>query len=231
MKKMNLVLAAILTTNSVAASASAFDFATDGKNSVNFGFLHIGVHSKSDDFTSNGPAFLTPQPAGLTVGNANTLKFGYTRHLSDKWNLEFVAGLPPKHKVYGRGTLAPYGVIAEVKQMAPTVFLNYNFGDASDSFRPFVGVGLNYTKFIDRETTPISRIATGGPTSIKLTDSFGIAAQIGVNYKLTDRWVVTASVAVADVQSDLTSTTGSIERKTSIDFRPVVAGVGLGYRF
>lgn len=231
MKKMNLVLAAILATSSVAASASAFDFATDGKNSVNFGFLHIGVHSKSDDFTSNGPAFLTPQPAGLTVGNANTLKFGYTRHLSDKWNLEFVAGLPPKHKVYGRGTLAPYGVIAEVKQMAPTVFLNYNFGDASDSFRPFVGVGLNYTKFIDRETTPISRIATGGPTSIKLTDSFGVAAQIGVNYKLTDRWVITASVAVADVQSDLTSTTGSIERKTSIDFRPVVAGIGLGYRF
>lgn len=231
MKKMNLVLAAILATSSVAASASAFDFATDGKNTVNFGFLHIGVHSKSDDFTSNGPAFLTPQPAGLTVGNANTLKFGYTRHLSDKWNLEFVAGLPPKHKVYGRGTLAPYGVIAEVKQMAPTVFLNYNFGDASDSFRPFVGVGLNYTKFIDRETTPISRIATGGPTSIKLTDSFGVAAQIGVNYKLTDRWVITASVAVADVQSDLTSTTGSIERKTSIDFRPVVAGIGLGYRF
>ncbi len=231
MKKINFVLASVLVTCSLSASASMFDFATDGKNSVSLGVLHIAVHSKSDDFTSNGPAFLTPQPAGLTVGNANTLKFGYTRHLNDKWSLEFVAGIPPKHKVYGRGSLAAYGVIAEVKQMAPTVFLNYTFGDAADSFRPFVGVGLNYTKFIDRQTTPISRIATGGPTSIKLTDSFGIAAQVGVNYKLTDRWVINASVAVADVQSDLTSTTGSIDRKTMIDFRPVVAGVGLSYRF
>ncbi len=229
MKKTNFVLASLLAGCSL--SASAFDFATDGKNSVSLGFLHIGVHSKSDDFTSNGPAFLTPQPAGLTVGNANTIKFGYTRHLSDKWSIEFVAGIPPKHKVYGRGTLAAYGVIAEVKQMAPTVFLNYTFGDATDSLRPYVGVGLNYTKFIDRKTTPISQIATGGPTSIKLTDSFGIAAQVGVNYKLTDRWVINASVAVADVQSDLTSTTGSIDRKTMIDFRPVVAGVGLSYRF
>ncbi|MFZ6657158.1 OmpW/AlkL family protein [Undibacterium sp. TJN19] len=223
MKKLHLAVCAALGLASLSASAY--------ENTVRAGVINVQVHSESPDFTSNGPAFLTPQPAGLVVNNATTVVFGYTRRLTDHFDFDFVAGIPPEHEVVGRGTLAPYGVISKVKQRAPTFFINYNFGEATNTWRPFVGLGFNYTQFFDAKSTAIGNIATGGPTKIDLKDSFGLAGQAGINYRINDRWSVNASIAAAKVKSDMTATTGSIERKTTIDFRPVVYGVAVGYSF
>ncbi|MFZ6772683.1 OmpW/AlkL family protein [Undibacterium sp. SXout7W] len=211
------------------ALSSASVLAQD--NTFRAGMINLGLHSQSPDLTSNGPAFLTPQPAGVTVGNATTILFGFTRKLTDHFDLDIVMGLPPKHDVYGRGTLAAYGITAKVKQRAPTAFINYNFGDVTNKFRPFVGLGVNYTQFFDATSTPLGDIATGGPTKIQLKESYGFAAQIGASYKFTDRWSIVGSVATAEVKSDMTATTGSIERKTTINFRPVVLTLGIGYSF
>lgn len=221
MKKTILCLAAGFAC--VAAQAQ--------ENTVRVGIGNVDVRSKSDDFTSNGPAFLTPQPAGLTVGDATTLVVAYTRRINEHLDLDVVLGVPPKHDVNGRGTLAPFGVIAKVKQASPTVFINYKFGDDQNKLRPFVGAGINYTHFFNRQSTAAGQLASGGPTSIKLTDSWGLAAQAGATYKIDDRWSVTGSVATAKVKSDLTATTGSIERKTTIDFRPIAVTVTVDYRF
>lgn len=209
------------------ASASVFA----QQNTIHLGLINVGIHSESPDLTSNGPAFLTPQPAGVTVGNATTVLFGYTRKLNDHFDFEIAAGLPPQHDVFGRGTLAPYGITAKVKQRAPTFFLNYNFGSASNKFRPYVGLGLNYTQFFDATSTPVGNIATGGPTKISLSESFGVAAQLGLTYKIDEKWSVTSSLATADVKSNMTAATGSIERKTRINFRPVVFTMSVGYSF
>jgi len=223
MKKIHIAVSALCGL--AAMSAHAYD------NTVRLGILNVQVHSESADFTSNGPTFLTPQPAGLTVANATTIMASYTRRLNDNFDLDLVMGIPPQHDVNGRGNLAPYGVISKVKQRAPTVFIDYNFGAPTNAWRPFVGLGLNYTQFFDASSTSNGNIASGGPTKIELKDSFGLAGQAGVNYKITDRWSVTASIAAAKVKSDLTATTGSIQRKTTIDFRPVVYGLCLGYSF
>jgi outer membrane protein len=88
--------------------------------------------------------------------------------------------------------MARYGVIAKVKQRAPTLFVNYNFGAPSEKFRPFVGLGLNYTQFFDATLLTASNdIVTGGPTKLKLKESFGLAGQIGIRYQYDDRWSVT----------------------------------------
>ncbi|KIF83747.1 hypothetical protein TSA66_14385 [Noviherbaspirillum autotrophicum] len=209
------------------ASVSAYS----QQNTVRAGLIDLTIHSEAPNLTTNGPAFLTPQPAGLTVENATTLLLGYTRKLNEHLDIDVVLGLPPRHDVKGTGTLAPFGVIAKVKQAAPTVFLNYNFGAPENKFRPFVGVGFNYTHFFDGQSTSSGNLASGGPTKIELSDSFGLAAQVGASYKLTDQWSLVGSVATAKVKSDMTATTGSIERKTTIDFRPVVYTLGLAYSF
>ncbi|MBY0571640.1 MAG: outer membrane beta-barrel protein [Burkholderiaceae bacterium] len=223
MKKTKMIAALALALS--ASSAFAYD------NTVKAGVIGLWIHSDSPDFTSNGPAYLTPQPAGLTVGDSKTLMFGFTRKLNDHFDLDFTAGLPPEHKVYGRGTMGPYGVIAKVKQRAPTLFVNYNFGAPSEKIRPFVGLGLNYTQFFDATTTPSNDIATGGPTKLSLKESFGLAGQVGIKYQFDDRWSVTGAIVAAKVKTDLTAITGSIERKTTIDFRPVVVTLGVGYSF
>lgn len=225
MKKISFAVSALFGLVAASAQAEVYD------NTVRAGILNVQVHSESPDFSSNGPAFLTPQPAGITVGNATTISAGYVRRLNDHFDLDLVMGIPPQHDVNGRGNLAPYGVTAKVKQRAPTLFVDYNFGAPTDTWRPFVGLGLNYTQFFDATSTAIGNIATGGPTKIELKDSYGLAAQAGVNYKLNDRWSVCATIAAAKVKSDMTATTGSIQRTTTINFRPVVYGIGVGYSF
>ncbi|MES2296446.1 MAG: OmpW family outer membrane protein [Pseudomonadota bacterium] len=201
------------------------------QNTVRGGLAYLTIHSSSPNLTSNGPDFLTPQPAGITVDNASTIMLGYTRALDEHWDLDFALGIPPAHDVRGRDMLAPFGVTAKVKQAAPTVFGNYNFGAAKDALRPFVGVGVNFTHFYDGQSTASGDIATGGPTKISLTNSVGLALQAGLNYKLFDGWSIGASVATAKVKSDMTATTGSIERKTTIDFKPVVYTAYVAYSF
>lgn len=227
MKQFSMIACAVAGLLS-ASTAMAED---DYKNTFRLGVINLGIHAESPNLSSNGPAFLTPQPAGVTIGNATTLLFGYTRKLNDHFDLDLVAGLPPKHNVYGRDMLAPYGVTATVKQRAPTVFVNYNFFEPTAKFRPFVGLGLNYTNFFDATSTATGNIATGGPTKIELSESFGVAAQIGASYKFADRWSICGSVATADVKSNMTATTGSIARTTRINFRPTVFSVGVAYHF
>ncbi|GGC85548.1 OmpW/AlkL family protein [Undibacterium terreum] len=226
MKKTQIAISTLLALASFSALADE-----NFPNTVRIGYAHIAVHSDAPSLTSNGPAFLTPQPAGIKVDNANTVYIGYTRRLTANVDFDLALGIPPEHDNRGTGTLAPFGVTAKVKQRAPTMFINYNFGDESNAFRPFIGLGLNYTQFYDARSTASGNLAAGGPTKISLGDSTGWAAQIGVKYNITNRWFLMANVATADVKSPLTATTGSIERKTVINFSPIVYIVTAGYSF
>jgi outer membrane protein len=221
-----------MTQFSLCAVLSLASFAAWGQqNTIKLGVAHLDIRSQADNLSSNGPAFLTPQPAGLSVGDATTLLVSYIRKLDDHWDLDLEAGLPPSHDTNGVGTLAPFGVISKVKQAGPTLFINYNFGAPDNKFRPFVGLGINYTHFYDAESTASGNLASGGPTKLELSDSWGPAAQIGASYKLAQNWSVIGSIAMAKVKSDLTATTGSIRRTTTIDFRPVVYTLAVGYSF
>lgn len=221
-----------LTPVTLCAAFALAPFAAQAQqNTIKVGVAHLSIHSKADNLSSNGPAFLTPQPAGITIGDATTLLISYIRKLDDHWDLDFESGIPPTHNTYGVGTLAPFGVLTKVKQAGPTLFINYNFGPPENKFRPFVGVGINYTRFYDAESTASGNLASGGPTKVELTDSWGPAAQVGASYKIDERWSVVGSIVAARVKSDLTATTGSIQRKTTIDFRPVVYTLGIAYSF
>lgn len=223
MKIHQFAACALLGMTSLAAHSQ--------QNTVRAGVAHFMVHSSSPDFTATGPAFLTPQPAGVNVADASTLLLSYSRALDDHWDVELAAGMPPTQDVLGRGTLAPFGVIAKVKQAGPTLFLNYTFGAKENKLRPFVGIGVNHTRFYDGRSTDSGMLASGGPTNISLTNSTGAAGQIGVDYHFDPRWSLHASVIKANVKSKLTATTGAIERRTEIDFKPVVATLCLGFSF
>jgi outer membrane protein len=201
------------------------------QNTIRVGAGHIMMHDKSADFSSNGPEFLTPQPAGVSISNATTVLLSYSRALNDHWDVELAGGLPPSQEVHGRGTLAPFGVIATVKQAGPTLFLNYTFGPADQKLRAYAGLGVNYTRFYDGRSTDNGMLASGGPTKISLTSSTGLAGQVGLDYRFDPRWSLHGGIVAAKVKSKLTATTGSIERKTEIDFRPLLATLCLGYSF
>jgi outer membrane protein len=215
-------------TSLLAAAALAFSAGAQAQEqSFSLGIAQVSINSKASDL--RGP--FTPAGANLKVDDATTLVFSYTRRVDDRFNLELALGLPPTHDVQGKGALASVGKIAEVKQFSPTMFVNYSFAGPKATLQPFVGVGVNYTNFYGGKSTPAGSNASGGPTSITLTDSFGLAAQVGLNWRIDERWFASAKIATAQVKSDLTSNSAGLIRTTTIDFRPVVFAVSGGYRF
>lgn len=220
---------ALVTTLCLAA----FGAAQAQEQTVYLGGAYIKVDSQSPALKGGAP--LPPPGANIDVDDARTIVFGYKRYFTDHWGVDFALGIPPRHKVYGKDFLKPFGQVASVKQVAPTVFVNYRFGDAGDRLRPFVGVGINYTHFTGGRSTASGEAASGGPTTIKLKDSVGLAAQVGVSYALTKEWSLNASLAMAKVKADQKATTttreGPIVRTTTIDFNPKVFCVTVGYSF
>lgn len=198
------------------------------------------VDPNSSAGTATGP--LTPLGAiSLTVKPQSTVFFSVARELNANWDLQLALGLPPVHdvalKVANAASLpasvaAQDGVIiSKVRQVAPALFANYKFGEAGSAFRPFVGVGVNYTVFDQADTTPANDAINGGPTRIKLADSWGLAWQAGVTYQIDKKWSVSGTYTSADVKTTVTTNTLGIERKVDITFDPAVFILAVGYSF
>jgi outer membrane protein len=234
MKKL-LPISALLVLAAASQAALA-----DEKNVVRIGYSNVAPHSSASDAT--GPFLLQPASGvSLTVQNQSTLFFSYARKIDDRFEVELAGGLPPTHDISAKlnpNIVPGYIVsafqgqtIAKIRQFAPTVFVNYSFGEASSAFRPFVGLGVNYTKFDKRTSTSTGNALNGGPTDISLTDSWGLAAQVGADYKISEKWSIHGAISTARVKTTLTATTAGAARVMDINFHPVVVTISAAYRF
>jgi outer membrane protein len=204
-----------------------------GPNDIRLGVYFVHYDAKADDIS--GPYV----PPGLNVhlNDVETLYLAYVRSLSSHFNVELAFGYPPLTKTEGRGpaTLGsvPYNgqVISTARWVAPTLLVEYVFRGPSCRLRPYVGAGVNYTKFVARQSTAAGNAASGGPTSISLPASVGPAATAGLSYEVTNRWHLYASYSVARVNSKLTATTAGLVRTSNIHFWPNTLVISAGYSF
>ena len=147
---VRIALGVLLT--SAAAVAQADDVPS---NSVRIGAYYVTYHTTADDIS--GP--FVPPGVNLRLQHVVTPYFGYVRRLTPHFSLELAVGLPPLTKTVGKGpaTLGsvPYNgqVITTARWLAPTLLLQYNFLDESYRLRPYIGAGVNYTKFYSRQST------------------------------------------------------------------------------
>ena len=227
--KTQMVAAAALLT--VAISVAHADGVPD--NTIRVGVYYVQYHSHADDLS--GP--FVPTGLNLHVNDIETLYIAYVRRLSTHFDLELAAGAPPLTKTEGRGPAmlgsVPYDgqVISTARWFAPTLLLNYKFFDDSHAWRPYIGIGVNYVHFYDRQSTAAGNAAGGGPTSLKLPDSVGPAATVGMSYRLRDRWNIFASYSATLVKSRLTADTAGAIRTSEINFGPRALVVAAGYSF
>ena len=192
---------------------------SDGpRNTVKLGVIVYQPHAKTSGITGLG----VPAGADASVGSATTLVGTYEREVGPNLGIELVLGVPPTITARGAGSVAFLGEVLSVKNVAPTVLLNYHFGDAGNALRPYVGIGINYTRFTDAKS-PYG-------WDVRLSDSWGLAAQVGVDYALGRRWGLFASIGAAQVKSDVVAVGASVLR-TTIDFRPITYAAGVAYKF
>jgi outer membrane protein len=196
------------------------------ENIIGASYAYLTNHSSSPDIT--GP--FTPAGGNLDVGNASTLELNFIHKFDEHWGVAFLFGIPPKIDTDGRGTLQGLGKISTVTVNTPTLLGQYYFSNYS-GFEPYVGLGINFTNFSDAHASDSLQEALGGPTSIKIQNSTGVAGQIGVRYPLSAHWMLDAHIVAADVRAREDTTTGFITRSTTIDFNPIVYSFGVAYRF
>jgi outer membrane protein len=196
------------------------------------GGLYVQPNSDAGPLAGGPP---TPSPGSAEVKDAGTVVFGATYWATPQIGFDLVLGIPPKHKIEGTGFIAPFGQIASVKKVAPTAFVNWRFDELMPGLRPFVGVGINYTKFDSGKTTASGNAAAGGPTTVEFKDSWGLAVHGGLSYEIDKQWSVKGSLSTAkvDTKATLTTTTntGVITRTADVKFKPLVLGLTVGYSF
>jgi outer membrane protein len=109
-----------------------------------------------------------------------------------------------------------------IKALPPSLLLQYHFTDFG-AFKPYVGAGLNYTLFSKR-----SNILNGAARVDQ--NSFGLAAQVGLDYVISKNWSINFDAKYVQMNTDV-SLTASGAKVGKVNLDPMLYGIGIGYRF
>jgi outer membrane protein len=197
--KKNLLAGLILAmVGSVASAAGPQD---GGNWLVRVRALHLDPANKD----STG--------VGLAIDNKTFPELDLSYFFTPNLAAELVLTYPQKHEVSASGTR-----IGELKHLPPTLTLQYHFLPGA-SFQPYVGAGINYTRF--------SSVDLPAPFSIEKS-SVGLAVGAGFDVPLTPRLVFNVDVKKLRLRTDVFAA-GVQAGEFKID--PLLIGVGLGWRF
>ncbi|MBL4823379.1 MAG: outer membrane beta-barrel protein [Colwellia sp.] len=179
--------------------------------------------------------------ASLSVDDNAQLGLNFVYFFDSNWAIELLAATPFTHDVtlndpttaLGGALGVPAGLdgakLAEVTQLPPTLSALYYF-DTGTAFKPYVGVGINYTIFFDEEFESAPKSL--GLSNLELDSSFGYSVQVGADYDLGDNWSVNVSARYIDISTDATfDVAGDSLGKAAVDVNPMVYSVMLGYTF
>jgi outer membrane protein len=213
---MNIQIQVLAAAVLVAGFSTA---AQAQENTFKVGAIRYTTNSKTNGIQGAG----VPPGADAETGDATTLLLTYERALTPNIGVELVIGLPPKITARATGTVAFLGDdVLSAKNVAPTLLVNYHFGARGDAWRPYAGAGINYTKFVSVK----SKLAP----DVEMSDSTGLAVQLGIDYTPSKDWGLFASIAKVQTKSKLVAA-GSTVLTTEIDFRPTTYSFGVSYRF
>ncbi|MGW7771842.1 OmpW/AlkL family protein [Pseudomonas machongensis] len=195
------------------------------------GAITTAPNESSSDLKLDG-AKVSGTKATLDSDTQLGLAFAYM--LTDHVGIELLAATPFKHTVGVKGLGGGLdGKLADIKQLPPTLSLQYYPMDASSKFQPYAGIGINYTLFFDEDLSSARK--QQGFSNMKLQDSIGLAGQLGMDYMLTDNLLVNAAVWYVDIDTKATidgpSALGVGKTKVNVDVDPWVYMVGIGYKF
>ena len=186
--------------------------------------LKVGVTRYDTNSSTTGIQGIgIPAGADAKVGDATTAIVVLERTLTPNIGAELVLGIPPRIKARATGSVAFLGDnVLSAKNVAPTFLVNYYFGSPGDTWRPYLGAGVNYTKFASAKSSLAPQV--------ELSDSVGLAVQAGINFAMTKQWGAFASIARVDVKSDLVAVASTV-LTTTIDFKPTTYSAGVWYKF
>ncbi|MEM9102912.1 MAG: OmpW family outer membrane protein [Pseudomonadota bacterium] len=174
---------------------------------------------------------------GVTVEEGYALGFTFTYFLDSNFAIELLAATPFAHDIEGDGATSGLKV-GEVTHLPPTLTLQWH-PDEIGEFKPFVGLGINYTIFFDEETDAelTSTLDSLLPVSVTSTDleldeSIGWAINAGFDYTIAPQWNLSAEFWYIDIETDATVlVNGAPATDVEVTIDPLVALIGVSYQF
>ena len=150
----------------------------------------------------------------LTVSEKTIPEIDISYFFTPNLAAELILTYPQKHDVKLDGQQ-----IGTFKHLPPTLTLQYHFLPNAQ-FNPYLGAGVNYTT--------MSKVdLLGGSASLE-HDSWGLALQAGVDYKIDRHWSLNFDVKKVQIRSDVLI--GGV-KASSVKVDPWLLGLGVGYRF
>lgn len=227
--RKTLFTASVLAMTLAAPFAQAFQA---GDVILRAGAITVDPRENSDDIYVGALGVSVPGTKA-TLNSDTQLGLNFAYMVSDKVGIELLAASPFTHDVGVGGMPGPFaglnGQLGELKHLPPTLSVLYYPMAAKSAFQPYLGLGVNYTWFFDTELT--SEAEGKGFSGLDIKDSWGLSAQVGMDYMLTDNIMVNAQVRYIDIDTTGTTSYGGAKVKVDLDVDPMVYMVGLGYKF
>jgi outer membrane protein len=196
----------------MAVACSGAAWAAPGDLTVRVGAAHVAPNDDSSDLDG----------AEVSVDGSTSLGISLSYMLGERLGIGVLGAWPFEHDIKGAGTLDGAGTVAKTKHLPPTVTLQYHFAPEA-SVRPFVGAGINYTKFFSEKTEG----ALDG-VDINLDDSWGWALEAGVDVDIASDWFLSGQIfyIAIDTTAELAGV-GNID----VDIDPWVFMASVGRTF
>ncbi len=135
----------------------------------------------------------------------------------DNLGIEVLAAWPFEHDINVPGV----GRVGSTKHLPPTVSLQYHFGQGT--VKPFIGAGVNYTRFFSTETTGIL-----AGTDLELDDSIGLAAHVGIDFEVGEKGSIRVDARWIDIDTDVELNGVDVG---TVEIDPLVYGVAYVFKF
>lgn len=195
------------------AAALAAGFVVPFAAQAQAGPWMVRVHALSLDSANKDSTGL-----GLSVNNKVFPEFDISYFFTPNLAAELVLTYPQKHDIRSNGTK-----IGTLKHLPPTLSVQYHFTGLG-AFKPYVGGGLNYTRFSSVNFDPV--VASLGPSIEK--SSVGAAVGVGFDVEVANNIYLNLDVKKVQIRTDVKSN-GVKAGEFRVD--PLLVGVGVGMRF
>jgi outer membrane protein len=166
-------------------------------------------------------------PGGDARVSSNTgasLEVGWS--MQPHWQVTLTLGVPPRARIFGSGTLAGAGKLGELSY-APAV-LGLLFVPSPDTpWRPYIGLGINYTFIYNRRDGALSQL--------KVDNASGAALQAGAEWRLNQSWAWFFDIKKIWLKTDasgfVASAAGPLPARARVTLDPVILNTGLSFHF
>jgi len=222
------VLAAAIAALSLSGAAIAHEA---GDVILRVGVVHAATDVSSSRIEIEGYGKI-PR-SSVDVKNSTQVGMTGTYMVMPRFGLETSLTTPFSHKIKGTAPGESF-TIGKVSRLSPTISAQYFFLNPKSAFQPYVGLGLNYTLFFNEKLT--REMKEEGARKLSMSDSIGLVAQVGMDYKITERISLNAAVWKMGISSKVrwreSDPPGDdLRAKAKVDIDPWVFNLGVGFKF